>query len=60
MLKDERQRAGLSQAKLSKEANIPLCTIEYWERSREHVAKAAAGSLKKIADVLGCRIEDLL
>lgn len=36
-LKDYRNACGLSQAKLSKELNIPVKTIENWESGRTKI-----------------------
>lgn len=60
MLKTKRVEAGLSQMMLSVESGVPLSTIEYWERSREHIERAKVGNLKKVADVLGVKVDDLL
>ncbi|TNU89007.1 helix-turn-helix transcriptional regulator [Eggerthella lenta] len=58
MLKEKRKQAKLSQPKLSKESDVPLRTIQNWEkRGIEH---ATVGSLKRVCDVLGCKIDDLL
>lgn len=58
MLKDKRKESGLSQMELSEKSGIPMRTIQYWEAG--HVLEAKVGSLKKVAEVLGCRIDDLL
>lgn len=58
MLKEKREEAGLSQRGLAEKAGVPLRTIQNWEG--RGVYRAVVGNLKKAADALGCRIEDLL
>ena len=58
MLKDERKKRGVSQAELSRMTGIPVRTISHWEMG--HVAEAKAKNLKKAADALGCKFDDLM
>lgn len=58
MLKEKRKESGLSQRKLSEKSGIPLRTIQNWEGGG--IKCAVVGTLKKVADVLGCRVDDLL
>lgn len=48
----------MSQMELSKRSGIPYRTIQHWEEG--HVEDAKVGSLKKVADLLGCKVDDLL
>lgn len=57
-LKEERERAGLSQAALSKAAGVSLRTVQYWERG--FAGRARASSLARVAAALGCPIEALV
>lgn len=58
MLKRLRTKQGLSLRKLSELSGVPHRTIHCWElRGTEH---AVAGKLKKVADVLGVKVDDLL
>lgn len=57
-LKLRRVGAGMSQRDLSKRSGVPRRTIQEWER--RGCGNAAAGSLKKAADALGCTVDDLL
>jgi len=52
--------AGIRQTVLSRQTGIPLRTIQDWCRGERNIQGAAAGALKKVADQLGCTIEDLL
>ena len=58
MLKEERVRAEISQRRLSDESGVPLRTVQYWEQG--HADRAIVGELKKVADVLGCKVDDLI
>lgn len=58
VLKKKRKDAGLSQRELSERADVPLRTIQNWEKSG--IGRAVVGSLKRVADVLGCTIDELL
>jgi DNA-binding transcriptional regulator YiaG len=54
----ERERAGLSRIELSRQSGVPLITLEKWEWEKRKPTKFQA--LKKIAEILGCKIEDLI
>ena len=58
MLKDIRKDAELTQKQLAEESGVCLRQIIMWEkRGVEH---GVVGKVKAVADVLGCRIDDLL
>ena len=57
MLKEKRIEAGMTQRRLAEAAGIPRRTIQYWEAD---ISSAPAVSLKKVADALGCKVDDLL
>lgn len=57
-IKDERLRAGLSQSGLSRESGVPIRTIQHWEQG--HIMDAKARNLKKVADALGCAVDELI
>lgn len=48
----------MSQRELAKRSGVHLNTINNWER--DGVSGAMVGKLKKVADVLGCTVDDLL
>lgn len=58
MLKNRRKEAGIAQRELSERSGVPLRTIQNWEK--DGVDRAVVGSLKRVADVLGCKVDDLL
>lgn len=49
------RKAGISIAKLEKEADIGNGTIKRWEKSFPNLDTA-----KKVADYFGCTVDDLL
>ena len=53
-----RQNMNMSRAELSKQSAVPARTIDDWENGRRKPRDVY--QLKKIADVLGCYIEDLI
>ena len=59
-LKRLRQAAGLTQGALAANAGVSLRSIQQYEGGFKDINKAAAGSVRRLALVLGCRMEDLL
>lgn len=57
MLKEKRKEAGLTQKQLAELSGVPLRTIQNWE---DHVTEPLARPLKRVAGVLGCKVDDLL
>lgn len=57
-IKQLRQNLNMSRAELSKQSDVPARTIDDWENGRRKPRDVY--QLKKIADVLGCYIEDLI
>jgi len=55
-----RRSAGLTRKELSERSGIPLRTIEAYEQRKNDINLAAVGSIKRVSDVLGCRIEDII
>ena len=41
-------------------SGVPLQAIQHYEQGFRSINKAQAGTLKKLVDVLGCSIEDIL
>lgn len=58
MLKKIRKEKGLSWERLSKASGVPVSTIANWERG--NIGKARLESVKKVADALGCKVDDLI
>jgi len=59
-LKRLRASAGLTQARLAREAQVSLRSIQMYEQRRKDINKAQALTLAQIARALGCDMEDLL
>lgn len=57
-IKQLRQNLSMSRAELSKQSGVPARTVDDWENGRRKPRDVY--QLKKIADVLGCYIEDLI
>ena len=57
-IKQLRQNLNMSRAELSKQSGVPARTVDDWENGRRKPRDVY--QLKKIADVLGCYIEDLI
>ena len=59
-LQDIRQAAGLSQGQLSKKSGVPVGAIQQYEVGYRNINGAAVVRVKRLADALGVRIEDLI
>jgi len=59
-LKRIREINGLSQSKLAKEADVSLRSIQMYEQRNKDINKAKVITIVKIAQVLGCNVEDLM
>jgi len=59
-LQSVRKAVGLSQKELSERSGVTLRMIQQYEQRAKDINKAAAGNLFALAQVLGCRAEDLL
>ena len=59
-LKRIRSAYGLSQAQLAERSGVGLRSIQMYEQRNKDINRAEAGSLLKLARVLGCEMEDLL
>ena len=57
-IKQLRQNLDMSRAELSKQSGVPDRTVDDWENGRRKPRDVY--QLKKIADALGCYIEDLI
>ncbi len=55
-----RQRLGLTQKELAERANVNLRTLQQYEIGGKDLRKASAMSVINLAQVLGCRPEELL
>ncbi len=59
-LREARNAAGFTQSGLAELAGISMRSIQQYEEGKKDINKAAAGSVQKLARILGCRMEDLL
>ena len=55
-----RKARGLSQKELSLASGVALRMIQLYEQKQNDINKAQAASLYRLAQVLGCKAEDLL
>lgn len=55
-----RTSRGLSQSQLAKASGVSLRMIQYWEQRAKNINVAAAITVLKLADALGCEVRDLL
>lgn len=53
-----REERGLSRQDLSRLSGVPYRTLEYWEKGLRKASDVY--QLKKVADVLSVKIEDLI
>lgn len=59
-LKEIREQAGLSQSGLSAASKVSVRMIQYYEQGSKDINKAAAITVKQLADALGCKMEELI
>ena len=59
-LQERRKAKGLSQSQLAKASGLNVRRIQDYEGGFSDINRAAAISVKALADALGCRMEDLL
>lgn len=58
-LRELRMLKEITQQNLADAAEISIKTLQDYESGRKDVTKAAAITIKKLAEVLGCQMEDL-
>lgn len=59
-LQCQRKRCGYSQRKLSEKSGVNIRTLQQYELGAKDINKASAQAVTALANVLGCRVEDLL
>lgn len=59
-LKQIREAAGITQAELAKKTGISVRVIQNYEQGTRPINGARVITVKRIADALGCQIEDLI
>ena len=59
-LQDRRKAMGLSQSKLAEKSGVNVRMIQHCERGYRDINRTAVITVKRLADALGCKIEDLI
>lgn len=59
-LQQQRKRCGYSQKVLAEKSGVNLRTLQQYELKTKDINKASAQTLLALANVLGCRAEDLV
>ena len=59
-LQQQRKRCGYSQKELSVKSGVNLRTLQQYELKTKDIGKASVQTVVSLANVLGCRVEDLL
>ena len=59
-LKNVRQAKGMTQKALAEKTGISLRTIQHYEQGSKDLNMAAAATLLRISQALGCTMEDLI
>lgn len=59
-LQDIRKECKLTQGQLEIKSHVPLRTIQAYEQCYRDIRKASGSTLQRLADALGCDIEDLI
>lgn len=55
-----RRAVDMSQSELSKKSGIPLRTLQSFEIGARDIDKASVVTVLKLAQALGCKIEDII
>ena len=59
-LQEIRKARGLSQRQLAEASGVNVRVLQHYEQGFKDINKAAAETVKALADALGVRMEDLL
>lgn len=59
-LKKLRMLSGMSQSQLSKKSGVNLRMIQYYEQGAKDIKKASGETILKLAQALGCSMEDIM
>lgn len=59
-LKDKRESAGMSQSELAQASGVSVRMIQHYEQGVKDINKAAAITVKRLADALGVKMEDII
>lgn len=59
-LQQQRKRCGYSQKELAERSGVNLRTLQQYELKTKDISKASVQTVLALANVLGCRAEDLM
>lgn len=59
-LQQQRKKCGYSQKELAEKSGVNLRTLQQYELKTKDINKASVKSIVALANVLGCKIEDLM
>lgn len=59
-LQQQRKRCGYSQKELAEKSGVNLRTLQQYELKTKDVRKASVQTVLALANVLGCRVEELM
>lgn len=59
-LQTQRKKCGYSQKELAEKSGVNLRTLQQYELGTKEISKASVQTVAALANVLGCRIEDLI
>lgn len=60
MLKDMREKAGMSQSQLASKADVNVRMIQHYEQGSKDINKAEVMTVYKLSKALGCNMEDIM
>lgn len=59
-LQAQRKKCGYSQRELSEKSGVNIRTLQQYELGTKDIGKASVQAIVALANVLGCKVEDLL
>lgn len=59
-LQSQRKKCGYSQSELAEKSGVNLRTLQQYELGTKDIGKASVQAIVSLANVLGCKVEDLL
>ena len=59
-LKEKREAVGMSQSDLAEASGVSVRMVQHYEQEFKDINRAAVSTVKKLADALGCKIEELV
>ena len=59
-LQKQRKKYGYSQRELAEKTGVNIRTLQQYELGTKDISKASVGSVRALANALGCSIEDII